>query len=171
MGIKKWLMIQCILIVIIKNRPDDEYKELAIIYYPIIQVPVVIANIIIILYFLFRGLSTSEQIHVDVIKSLLKASFTKFYNTILIGRLINRLGKDITNIDYMFPNEIYNLIFNIISLLLPLIASIIYLNPVALPVLIVFFIILIVLTIIYYKSLREISRMEAISKSPIVSFY
>ncbi|CAD8201638.1 unnamed protein product [Paramecium pentaurelia] len=151
--------------------PDDEYKELAIIYYPIIQVPVVIANIIIILYFLFRGLSTSEQIHVDVIKSLLKASFTKFYNTILIGRLINRLGKDITNIDYMFPNEIYNLIFNIISLLLPLIASIIYLNPVALPVLIVFFIILIVLTIIYYKSLREISRMEAISKSPIVSFY
>ncbi|CAD8122067.1 unnamed protein product [Paramecium sonneborni] len=151
--------------------PDDEYKELAIIYYPIIQVPVVIAGIIIILYFLFRGLSTSEQIHEDVIKSLLKASFTKFYNTILIGRLINRLGKDITNIDYMFPNEIYNLIFNIISLLLPLVASFIYLNPVALPVLIVFFLILIVVTIIYYRSLREISRMEAISKSPIVSFY
>ncbi|CAD8204242.1 unnamed protein product [Paramecium octaurelia] len=151
--------------------PDEEYKRLAIIYYPIIQIPAVIANITIILYFLFRGLKTSEQIHVDVIKSLLKASFTKFYNTILIGRLINRLGKDITNIDYMFPNEIYNLIFNIISLLLPLVASIIYLNPVAIPVLIVFFLIMIALTVIYYKSLREVSRMEAISKSPIVSFY
>lgn len=81
------------------------------------------------------------------------------------------MGKDITNIDYLFPNEMYNLIFNIVSLLLPLVASIVYLNPVALPFLILFFIILIVITIIYYRSLREVTRMEAISKSPIVSFF
>lgn len=123
------------------------------------------------MYFLFLGLSTSGKIHVEVIKSLLKASFTKFYNTILIGRLINRLGKDITNIDYLFPNEMYNLIFNIVSLFLPLVASIIYLNPVALPFLILFFIILIVITVIYYRSLREVTRIEAISKSPIVSYF
>lgn len=130
-----------------------------------------IANVIVIVYFLYRGLSTSEDIHDSVIKSLLRASFTKFYNTILIGRLINRLGKDITNIDYLFPNEMINFIFNIVSLLLPLVASIVYLNPIALPILIVFFIILIFLTIIYYRSLREVTRMEAISKSPIVSYF
>jgi ABC-type multidrug transport system fused ATPase/permease subunit len=130
-----------------------------------------IANIIVIVYFLYRGLSTSENIHESVIKSLLRASFTKFYNTVLIGRLINRLGKDITNIDYLFPNEMINFIFNIVSLLLPLVASIVYLNPIALPILIVFFIILILITIVYYRSLREVTRMEAISKSPIVSYF
>jgi len=130
-----------------------------------------IANVIVIVYFLYRGLSTSEDIHESVIKSLLRASFTKFYNTVLIGRLINRLGKDITNIDYLFPNEMINFIFNIVSLLLPLVASIVYLNPIALPILIVFFIILIFITIVYYRSLREVTRMEAISKSPIVSYF
>lgn len=130
-----------------------------------------IANVIVIVYFLYRGLSTSENIHESVIKSLLRASFTKFYNTVLIGRLINRLGKDITNIDYLFPNEMINFIFNIVSLLLPLVASIVYLNPIALPILIVFFVILIFITIVYYRSLREVTRMEAISKSPIVSYF
>lgn len=55
------------------------------------------------------GLSTSRKIHNSVIHSLLNASYTKFYNTILIGRLMNRLSKDIYNIDLLFPNEIQNL--------------------------------------------------------------
>ena len=36
--------------------------------------------------------------HKAVIKRLIHASFTKFYNTILLGRLMNRLSKDIYNI-------------------------------------------------------------------------
>ncbi len=33
-----------------------------------------------------------------MIERLLKASFTKFYNIILMGRLLNRLSKDLYNI-------------------------------------------------------------------------
>ena len=50
------------------------------------------------MYFLNKGLKTSKFIHSAVISNLLKASYTKFYNTILIGRLMNRLSKDIYNI-------------------------------------------------------------------------
>ena len=50
------------------------------------------------MYFLRFGLKTSKFIHKAVICNLLKASYIKFYNTILIGRLMNRLSKDIYNI-------------------------------------------------------------------------
>lgn len=50
------------------------------------------------------GLSASRKIHNSIINRLLNASYTKFYNTILIGRLMNRLSKDMFNIDLEFPN-------------------------------------------------------------------
>jgi ABC-type multidrug transport system fused ATPase/permease subunit len=82
---------------------------LAKIYYPIIQAPIVFAMVFMKSYYLIKGLSTSKLIHSNVMASLLNASYTKFYNTILIGRLMNRLSKDIYNIDLLFPNEVQNL--------------------------------------------------------------
>lgn len=122
-------------------------------------------------YYLIKGLSTSKVIHDNVMNSLLNASYTKFYNTILIGRLMNRLSKDIYSIDLLFPNEIQNLTYQCTSLLLPLFACFLYLNIAALPLLLLFFIILLYLTIIYYRCLREITRIEAVSKSPVFSFF
>ena len=57
-------------------------------------------------YYLVKGLNTSKAIHDNMMNSLLRASYTKFYNTILIGRLMNRLSKDVYNIDLLFPNEV-----------------------------------------------------------------
>ena len=60
------------------------------------------------MYILMKGLKTSKYIHSAVISNLLKASYTKFYNTILIGRLMNRLSKDIYNIGkYKKYSQIY----------------------------------------------------------------
>lgn len=64
------------------------------------------AVVLINAYYLLMGLSTSRKIHNSIINRLLNASYTKFYNTILIGRLMNRLSKDMYNIDLEFPNEI-----------------------------------------------------------------
>ncbi|CAD8136571.1 unnamed protein product [Paramecium octaurelia] len=150
---------------------DQEFRHLGLIYYPLIQSPVIIAIVLLSTYYLIMGLSTSRKIHNSVIYSLVNASYTKFYNTILIGRLMNRLSKDIYNIDLLFPNEIQNLTIQITTLLLPLFACFLYLNIVALPLLIIFFIILIYLTVIYYRCLREITRIEAVSKSPVFSFF
>ena len=67
-------------------------------YYVVISLPIGILQITTFMYFLYKGLKTSKFIHSAVISNLLKASYTKFYNTILIGRLMNRLSKDIYNI-------------------------------------------------------------------------
>ncbi|CAD8131880.1 unnamed protein product [Paramecium pentaurelia] len=150
---------------------DEEYKILAQTYYPFIQAPIIVAMVLMKSYYLIKGLSTSKLIHDNVMNSLLNASYTKFYNTILIGRLMNRLSKDIYSIDLLFPNEIQNLTYQCTSLLLPLFACFLYLNIAALPLLILFFIILLYLTIIYYRCLREITRIEAVSKSPVFSFF
>ncbi|CAD8145904.1 unnamed protein product [Paramecium pentaurelia] len=154
-----------------QDLSNDEYRTLAMVYFPLIQSPIIIAIVLLNTYYLIMGLSTSKKIHNSIIFSLLNASYTKFYNTILIGRLMNRLSKDIYNIDLLFPNEIQNLVIQVTSLLLPLFAGFLYLNPIALPLIIIFFIILIYLTIIYYRCLREITRIEAVSKSPVFSFF
>ncbi|CAK60656.1 unnamed protein product (macronuclear) [Paramecium tetraurelia] len=150
---------------------DADYKVLAQTYYPFIQAPIIVAMVFMKSYYLIKGLSTSKVIHDNVMNSLLNASYTKFYNTILIGRLMNRLSKDIYSIDLLFPNEIQNLTYQCTSLLLPLFACFLYLNIAALPLLLLFFIILLYLTIIYYRCLREITRIEAVSKSPVFSFF
>lgn len=116
-------------------------------------------------------MKTSKLLHEQVINSLINASYTKFYNTILIGRLMNRLSKDIYNIDLLFPNEVYNLTSWLTTLLLPLIACYLYLNFIALPILVVFFIFIIYLTIVYYRCLREVTRIESVSKSPVFSLF
>ncbi|CAD8136569.1 unnamed protein product [Paramecium octaurelia] len=154
-----------------QNVSNEEYKKIAQIYYPITQLPVSLAVVLINAYYLLMGLSTSRKIHGSIINRLLNASYTKFYNTILIGRLMNRLSKDIYNIDLEFPNEVQNFSIQIINLLIPLVESFIYLNVAALPLLLIFFSGLIYLTIIYYRCLREITRIEAVSKSPIFSFF
>ena len=84
---------------------------------------------------------------------------------------MNRLSKDVYNIDLLFPNEVFNLTCWLTTLLLPLIACYLYLNVIALPILVVFFIFIIYLTIIYYRCLREVTRIESVSKSPVFSLF
>ncbi|KAM3139119.1 hypothetical protein pb186bvf_008717 [Paramecium bursaria] len=148
---------------------DERYKGMT--YYVVISLPIGILQITTFMYFLYKGLKTSKFIHSAVISNLLKASYTKFYNTILIGRLMNRLSKDIYNIDLLFPSELNNLTISITSLLIPLLTSLLYLNYYAFPLLIVFLIILAYLTQLYYRCLREVTRIESVSKSPVFNFY
>ena len=60
--------------------------------------PIFIAYLYNAAYFLLMGIKTSKIIHNQVFSNLMKASITKFYNSILIGRLMNRLSKDIYDI-------------------------------------------------------------------------
>jgi len=54
-------------------------------------------------YIYFMGIIMSKRIHKKIIERLLLASFTKFYNMIMTGRLMNRLSKDIFTIDVNIP--------------------------------------------------------------------
>ena len=57
----------------------------------------------------------------EIVFNLLNASFPDFFNKVLTGRLMNRLTKDIYNIDKEIPNKIANtisMIFGLIAIFL-----------------------------------------------------
>ncbi|CAK61787.1 unnamed protein product (macronuclear) [Paramecium tetraurelia] len=149
----------------------DEFREVALKSFPLFNIPIYIAIISITGYFLLIGIKTSSVVHKNIFASLMKASFTQFYNQILIGRLMNRLSKDIYNIDMLFPNQIYNLSIQFTNLIMPLITSLIFLNYIAYPIVLIFVIILLLFTISYYKCLTEMTRIESVSKSPVFTYY
>ncbi|CAD8123428.1 unnamed protein product [Paramecium sonneborni] len=149
----------------------DEFRMVALKNFPIFNIPIYIAIISITGYFLLIGIKTSSIIHKNIFASLMKASFTQFYNQILIGRLMNRLSKDIYNIDMLFPNQIYNLSIQFTNLIMPLITSLIFLNYIAYPIVLIFVITLLIFTISYYKCLTEMTRIESVSKSPVFAYY
>ena len=45
------------------------------------------------------GIRVSQEIHNKVIRSLLYASISNFFNRIPIGRILNRLSKDLSQVD------------------------------------------------------------------------
>lgn len=113
----------------------------------------------------------SNNLHNSIIINLLKASFTKFYNINLTGRLMNRLSKDIYNIDFLLPdliNQIISIIFGLISLLLIFFVSGAY---IMLPPLFVYIVVAFYFGYVYMISMREVTRLEAMSKSPILSYF
>lgn len=52
------------------------------------------------------GIINSKKLHRYIVNNLLRASFPKFYNVIMTGRLMNRLSKDIYNVDYFIPDTL-----------------------------------------------------------------
>ena len=54
--------------------------------------------------FLFRNMS--KNLYKIITHNLLRASFPKFYNVVLTGRITNRLSIDIFSIDKMLPDLI-----------------------------------------------------------------
>lgn len=58
----------------------------------------------------WRGLITSKSIHSDMIKSILFAPVNTFFDRMPIGRILNRLSKDISLIDTDVPILIGNVL-------------------------------------------------------------
>jgi ATP-binding cassette, subfamily C (CFTR/MRP), member 1 len=66
------------------------------------------------------GARQGEKVHKSMMKSLLYASLGNFYNRIPIGRIINRLTKDLRELDEVIGFSIGNLLvcfFNLLSTL------------------------------------------------------
>jgi ABC-type multidrug transport system fused ATPase/permease subunit len=107
---------------------------------------------------------------------LIRASFPKFYNVVLTGRLMNRLSKDIYNLDYEIPDSLFNL-YNIFSITFASLFNFILVVYIQFHFYWDTFIILAIIIFsfffgrLYLRSIREIVRIDAIAKSPILSFF
>jgi ABC-type multidrug transport system fused ATPase/permease subunit len=115
------------------------------------------------------GIKQGRLIHKKMAKSLLYASLTKFYNRVPVGRILNRLSKDLREIDESVGYAFSYVLVAFFSLCGNLFICIYASTPyVIIPIVFVAFVCY-KLQRYYLKTQRETTRLEKVTTSPIVS--
>ena len=102
---------------------------------------------------------------------LLYAPLNEFFERIPLGRILNRFTKDISCIDEEIYWDLDKFFLAIMNIAYTAIMNMFSSTPyIAIPI---FFYVLICIKIqkFYYNAYREITRLESITKSPIISFF
>ncbi|EAR90721.2 ABC transporter C family protein (macronuclear) [Tetrahymena thermophila SB210] len=150
-----------------QKEKDDQFK--LIMYFCMYEF---IKLIIIFAYeslFVFTMIYLSKFLHNTTVYKLLKASFTKFYNIVTTGRLMNRLSKDIYEIDIFIQQDLKTIMINIALLIVSFTICCYIGNIKVIPIVIVYLFIGIYLAFYFIKAKRQTVRIEATSKSPILN--
>ena len=116
------------------------------------------------------GINASRNIFEKIWKSLLNGSIPLFYDTNPMGRILNRLSKDQNIIDSILPGTINTMFSNSFTILMFIYFCVWTVPAVIIIVFPVFFVSLKIQKF-YLNSSREITRLEMISKSPIVQHF
>ena len=115
------------------------------------------------------SLRSSQNLHSRLVTCLLKAPVL-FFDTNPAGRILNRCSKDIGCMDELLPrtflSAIQYFLFISTAMLLPLFTNI-WLSIVSVPAVVIF----LCLTWYYLKTSRELKRLEAICRSPVLSHF
>lgn len=115
------------------------------------------------------GIKQGRTIHKQIIKALLYTSLSKFYNRVPMGRILNRLSKDLRELDQAIGFTVGGTLVNIFCLSVSLTMCIYGSTPwMIFPILITAYACLKIKNY-YLKSQRECVRLENITNSPIVS--
>ncbi|KAL3994563.1 ABC transporter transmembrane region family protein [Acanthocheilonema viteae] len=122
-----------------------------------------------VVFLVISGLRASKNLHAPLLHRLLRSSMS-FFDKTPIGRILNRLGKDIDVIDQSLPTSFRYFIYcieNVMAILIIIIMS----TP-------IFSIIIVLLAFLYFISLyfyvptsRQIKRLESINRSPIYQHF
>ncbi|KAJ3325674.1 Multidrug resistance-associated protein 4 [Boothiomyces sp. JEL0866] len=106
-------------------------------------------------------------------KSMLNAVFRSpitFFQTIPHGRIMNRMAKDMNNVDEMLPQTLFDCfqtmalcisVFVVAAIIVPFVLILV-------PILIFLFL---VLRTIYVKTSRQVKRLESVTRSPVYSTF
>ena len=108
-----------------------------------------------------------RNLHIDMLNKLIKAPINLFYDIIPEGQIMNRFSKDIDNLisSIFIIGYIFKDLLSTIGALIN--CSIYDLNSfIAIPI---FAVLGIIISIFYLRGSRALSRMEAISRSPILN--
>lgn len=117
----------------------------------------------------FRGsINLSSKLHLNMITSIIKAPINLFHDRTPKGRLLNRLSKDLDELDKTTIFAFTTFFFSFISLLFSILVSAYFF---------IYFLIFIPLFILsgmwllktYIEGSREFTRLEGIARSPITS--
>ena len=115
------------------------------------------------------GVSASETLHQNLVKSVLKAP-QSFFDTTPIGRILSRFSKDLYSIDIELTDSFDFFLFCSLNVIISL-STILFVTP-------WFGVAIVPLAFFYFKVLnyfrevsRETKRLESISRSPIYALF
>lgn len=150
---------------------DSSNANKLIILYCIVDICRCLSNMMNKVFSFLKNFQISRRLHNTITNNLLRASFTQYFNKILTGRLMNRLSKDIYNIDISLPLGLEEIFKELAFFLSSFILFFEIKDYYFLPVMIILFIFCFWFLYYYMNIMREVSRLEAVSKSPILELY
>jgi ATP-binding cassette subfamily C (CFTR/MRP) protein 2 len=131
-------------------------------------------------YLVWHGVvKTSRVIHRKMMISLLYAPITEFFERIPLGRILNRVSKDIATLDLDIGLKIGSNLVNIFSFIADIVVLVFTSSPYVLLAIFVLVLIAKQISNSFQKAQRELIRLgilnrlilESISKSPILSHF
>jgi len=132
----------------------------------VVQAVTVVANVYILSIACLRA---AAKMHTNLLRCILRAA-ASFFDTVPMGRIINRFSKDIYIVDDTLPNTILiwtKSVFSVLSIII----IIMYSTP-------IFGVVIVPLGILYYicerfyiQTSRQLRRIESVSRSPIFSHF
>jgi ABC-type multidrug transport system fused ATPase/permease subunit len=118
---------------------------------------------------LISSIHQGKEVHSNIIKRVLYSSYTNFFNRVPIGRILNRLGRDIKGLDEDVGGSLSYCLLYFVQIL-SAVALIIYSSTylVLIPLVCIFAICFFIRKY-YVSALHQIARLEKITNSPVVS--
>ncbi|KAK2168341.1 hypothetical protein NP493_1234g00004 [Ridgeia piscesae] len=111
----------------------------------------------------------SSKLFSALLDAILRAPVS-FFDTTPIGRIVNRFAKDMDIVDSTLPSYISFFLLVLVPLM-STICIILYSLPVFAAVLIPFGVIFVLVKFVYSTNLRQLKRIDSVSRSPIYSYF
>ena len=117
----------------------------------------------------FFSLSASRQMHEKMISRIIQGPINLFFDVTPIGRILNRFSKDLTTFDTEIAFTLSTAVVCFYGLIGTLVVSSIAVYWIIIPIPFMLFI-LFKIFIFTLNGFREASRLESITKSPLISY-
>ncbi|KAE9546534.1 hypothetical protein FO519_010254, partial [Halicephalobus sp. NKZ332] len=129
----------------------------------------ILLTILSMIAFIFGTLKASKRLHAPVVINILHSPMS-FFDTTPLGRILNRLSKDIEVIDLRFPHVVKTFIMCGTQIVFILLTNAIT-NPIFLVVVVPLSVVYFFLLRFYIPTSRQLRRLESNSRSPIYSTF
>jgi len=118
-----------------------------------------------------QSIRCSRTMHKNMFSKIIRAPVNLFFDRVPTGRLLNRLSKDLAVLDSYISTAFGYFLVTVYSLLADIVVCLIVGTFWVFPLVLLFFFASFKIQRSYMRVNREVTRLEGISKSPIVSYF
>lgn len=153
---------------LVSNSDNDQVLDYYIGLYLLAGIMALAFELIRVAFFTFRSIVAGRKIYERLINRLLYAQ-VRFFDTVPIGRVLNRLSKDVETMDRDLADSLIFLADDVLAALAILVVVVAVLPIGFLFAVMAACMIYVAIGYIYLSSTREIKRSESTSRSPVLS--